>query len=102
MILKLTLLSLIVTSLGCAHAAGPLVGVVYTDATGPITATGLAKGSKKGKACAASILGIIATGDASIVNAAKNGSITKIATVDQQGSNILGFYAQSCTLVTGE
>ena len=37
---------------------------------------------KKGEACSRNILGLVAVGDNSINSAKKNGTITKIATVD--------------------
>ena len=58
-------------------------------------------GSKRGEATAVSILGLVAVGDAGISAAAENGGITKVATVDQEGMHVLGFYAQSTTIVTG-
>jgi hypothetical protein len=59
-------------------------------------------GSKSGEACSTSILGIVATGDSSLVAAAKAGGITKIGTVDFAYTRILGIYGQVCTQVTGE
>ncbi|MBI3183851.1 MAG: hypothetical protein HYZ28_17070 [Myxococcales bacterium] len=58
--------------------------------------------AKKGEACAASILGIITTGDASVQQAAANAGITKIGVVDNKYSNILGLYAKYCVVVSGE
>lgn len=87
---------------GCAVVGTPLSGVVYTNMNYPITATTSEQGSKTGEASASSILGIIATGDASVAAAAKNGGITKIKTVDVKTSNILGIYATYTVVVTGE
>ncbi len=57
---------------------------------------------KKGEACAMSILGLVAVGDASIEGAKKDGGITKVATVDHSTLNILYLYGQYCTVVHGE
>jgi len=87
----------------CAVGAGaPVSGTIFTKATGPYMATQNQIGSKKGEATAVSILGLIGTGDAGIAAAAQNGNITKVATVDQQGMNVLGVFATSTTVVTGE
>jgi hypothetical protein len=80
----------------------PVTGFVYSDVKGPLMATSNSKGKKTGKATARSILGWIADGDASIAAAAKNGGITKIRTVDHKSKNILGFYAEYTTIVTGD
>jgi len=91
------------TNSGCAAGAGaPVVGIFFTKSTGPHMATQNPIGSKKGEATAVSILGLVAVGDAGIAAAAEDGGITKVATVDQEGMHILGFYAQSTTIVTGE
>lgn len=87
---------------GCAMIMGPVMGAWYTDVKGPITATGQpSKGDRSGEACATSILGLIATGDASIETARKNAGVTKVTAVDFTGSSILGIYAKYCTVVFG-
>jgi hypothetical protein len=58
-------------------------------------------GAKKGEACSSSILGWVTTGDSSVATAAKTGGITKVASVDNTYSNILGIYASYCVQVTG-
>ena len=57
---------------------------------------------KHGEACAQSILGLVAFGDASIEKAKKDAGITKVATVDHATTNVLYFYGQYCTEVYGE
>ena len=57
---------------------------------------------KQGEACAKSVLGVYAFGDASIETAKKNAGITKVATVDHATTNILYLYGQYCTVVYGE
>ncbi len=87
---------------GCAMVMGPVMGAWYTDVKGPVTATGQpSKGDRSGEACATSILGLIATGDASIETARKNAGVTKVTAVDMSGSSILGIYAKYCTVVYG-
>lgn len=83
-------------------ASAPVTGVLYTDVDYPVTATAAEQGSKTGEASATSILGIIATGNASVVEAAKNGGITKVKTVDVKATNIIGLYAKYTVVVTGE
>lgn len=123
-----TLLACLLVS-GCANAMTPVWGL-YTDVKGPLQATsyvpgqsGPARGTlpagtptegqagatsaglanlKTGAATATSILGIVATGDASIEAAARNGGITKIHHVDHHTKNIIGFYSEFTTVVYGE
>lgn len=88
---------------GCAMSANaPVSGFLYLGANGATAATSNAVSSKTGKSCASSILGVVGTGDASIMAAAKAGGITKVASVDSENSNILGIYATNCTVVSGE
>ena len=95
-ILAVTLLS------GCAGVMTPAVGIIYSDTSAPIAATMAAGYSKSGSAYCSSILGIVATGDASITAAMKNGGITKIHHVDYNSTSILGLYAKMTTTVYGE
>lgn len=92
----------VVSLSGCAMTTTPAMGGLYTNTVAPVTATASEAGSKTGEATVSSILGIIATGDASIATAAKNGGITKIKTVDYKSFNILGIYATYTVVVTGE
>ncbi len=87
---------------GCAGVQSPLVGGVYKDVTAPIMATSNATVTKKGEASATSILGIVATGDASIQAAAANAGITKIHHVDYHAKSVLMFWAKYTTTVYGE
>ncbi|HEY6726976.1 MAG TPA: TRL-like family protein [Polyangiaceae bacterium] len=63
---------------------------------------GPGQGTKTGEACASSILGLIAVGDASISAAKTAGGITQVAHVDHDDFGILGLYASSCTIVVGQ
>ncbi|MCX5867779.1 MAG: TRL-like family protein [Proteobacteria bacterium] len=88
--------------MGCAMVQSPVMGFIYMDVKAPITADSGASASKEGTACASSILGWVATGDASIEAAMKNGGISKVATVDYNSTNILMIYAKFCTIVRGQ
>ncbi len=58
--------------------------------------------SKAGKSCGTNILGLVVTGNTSIDAAKKKGGITKVATVDFEGTSILGLYSTVCLVVRGE
>jgi hypothetical protein len=66
------------------------------------TVTDNTVGTKVGEAATQNVLGIAQWGDASVSAAAKNGGITKVATVDQKKVSILGLYVKKTTIVTGE
>lgn len=87
--------------MGCA-APYP-VGTFYTKLELPITATSNSgKASKVGTAECTSILSLVATGDASIETAKKNGGITKVHHVDWDAENILGIFGRYKVTVYGE
>lgn len=90
-------------STGCAGVATPANGLLFGNVTwdSAIDNNGVSA-SKEGKACASSILGLLATGDASVKKAKANGNITKVANVSHESSNFLGLYAQYCTVVSGQ
>ena len=85
---------------GCIAVYTPAIGVLYTEVYGPIDA-GSRDGAKDGTSCAQSVLGLVATGDASIKAAARDGGITKIDSVDHFSKNILGIIGEFCTIVRG-
>ncbi|MBL7543507.1 MAG: TRL-like family protein [Bdellovibrionaceae bacterium] len=85
---------------GCASGQ-PISGLLYSDVQGPINATGASRGGMHGQSCASSYLGLVALGDASITAAAKAANVTQISHVEQSYTNILGFWAQYCTIVYG-
>lgn len=89
---------------GCATVATPAIGLLYTDVTAPVAATGHVPEGKllRGEASAKSVLGLFATGDASIQAAAKSAGITKIHHVDYHSKKILGFVATFTVIVYGE
>jgi hypothetical protein len=81
----------------------PLIGALYTGwkaHTGDYTPQ--EKGPKQGESCISNILGLIVTGDASALEAAKKAGIRKITSIDYKLTTILGLYASYCVIVTGE
>ena len=104
LILSASAAALIGLSSGCVAPMGPvagLMGIVYTDVSGPLMTTSNAGASKMGQATCTGII-FIATGDASIKTAAANGGITKIAYVDYHTKNILGLWGETTVTVYGE
>ena len=95
----LCLVTLILTA--CASARSPVNGGWYTDVKESVSATSNQAGNRVGEACASSILGLIATGDASTETARRAGGITMITSVDGYASSILGIFAKYCTIVRG-
>jgi hypothetical protein len=85
---------------GCMSVASPVIGLGYTDVQYGTDAEG-AIGSKEGRACARTILGMYATGDASIATAAKNGNIKTVTVVDHHAKNLAGVIGDYCTIVRG-
>ncbi|MBI3259380.1 MAG: hypothetical protein HYZ54_07915 [Ignavibacteriae bacterium] len=71
--------------------------------TYPVSATSNPLGSKVGVSSGMGILGaIVLSPDSGIQQAAKNGGITKISTVDFKVTNILGIYQTYTCTITGE
>lgn len=100
---RLCLIGLLSTLVsGCAMVTrSPVTGFVYNDTqAGEVVASNQA-GTRVGESCATSILGLVATGDASIEGARRNGGITLITTVDNTAKSFLGIYAKYCTVVRG-
>ena len=86
---------------GCAMAATPVSGMLYTSVQAPLTATSTSGAARTGTSTCSSILGIIATGDCSISAASRAGGITDIQSVDYESTNLLGLYATFTTHVHG-
>jgi len=112
-----TLFSLLIILLlfcGCAaFVATPVIGTLYTGVTAPVTYDPGAKGQPyqilgdvAGTSSATSILGIIATGDASVKTAYQK-ALEQIpeaddlidVTVDYKGTSFLGLFASYTTIV---
>ena len=85
----------------CQIVASPVVGTTFNETKYGNIATAETATTKEGKACATSILGWIAQGDASIVAAKANGGVTKVTSVDHYAKSILGIYGEWCTIVKG-
>ena len=107
MLRSLTLLAAAVTIgivalSGCQIVATPAVGIIFTDVKYGDTATTATSAPKEGKACAQSILGWVAQGDASVAAAKAAGGITEVSSVDHTANNILGIVGTWCTVVKGK
>ncbi len=78
-------------------------GILYTEVKAPV-AVGMegVSYSKVGVAKATSVLGLVATGDASIKAAMQNGKITKVKYVDYEAKNVLGLFGEYTTTVYGD
>ena len=94
--------SAVVVMSGCATGIQPVSGI-YADVKGPgIVVDNRAGQSKVGTATAKSILGIVATGDASIAEAMKQGGIKKVHHTDYHTTNMFGIIAETTIVVYGE
>lgn len=100
-------LVILATSLsGCMIVDSPIKGMLGTEVIWGDIATGK-PGSpepgelKEGKACAESILGMLARGDASVRAAKENGNITEVSSVDHSARNFLNIVGEWCTIVKG-
>lgn len=86
---------------GCQPVAAHLMGTLYVNMKGPINATEATAGAREGRACAQTILGLVATGDASIEAAMKAGGIKQASSVNYEANHILGIVGTFCTVVRG-
>jgi hypothetical protein len=86
---------------GCQIVASPLAGGIFNETKYGDVATDAAAATKEGKACATSILGLVATGDASVQAAKTAGGISTVAVVDHSAKNIVGVFGEWCTIVRG-
>ncbi len=96
------LLSVVALMSSCATVKSPLTGIWYTNVKAPVAVTSNSNSTKVGSSEATSILGIVATGDASIDAAAKSAGITKIQHVDEKATSSLCFFAKYKVFVCGE
>jgi len=83
----------------CLGVATPAQGLLITDVKWDGGGHG-AQGRKTGRACATSILGLVAKGDASVEAAAKAGRITTVSSVDHY-TKWMVFSGEYCTIVHG-
>jgi len=99
-------MSLVVGLSGCMIVDSPIKGVMGTEVIWGDIATGetgspAPSGLKEGKACAESILGLLARGDASVRAAKQNGNIKEVISVDHSARNLLNIVGEWCTIVRG-
>lgn len=74
----------------------------YTKVKDGVSATSNPIGAKIGTASATNILGILATGDASIQTAANSAGIKRISHIDVEKTSVLGLFSKSTIYVYGE
>jgi len=91
---------------GCMIVDSPIKGFLGTEVTWGDVATAepsspVVSKSKEGTACAQSILGLLAHGDASVRQAKANGGITDVTSVDHSARNLLNIVGEWCTIVRG-
>lgn len=102
----LALVAGVITLSGCMTApVQPPRGIIYTSQTAPLFNPITAEesvGSKSGESSAASILGLIAWGDAGLRTATQEGGITQVKHVDYEYTNIIGIYQEYKTIVYGD
>ncbi len=100
--LSLAVIALVSIGLsGCQIVASPLAGGIFNETKYGDVATDASAATKEGKACGTSILGLVATGDASIQAAKAAGGINTVASVDHSAKNIIGVFGEWCTIVRG-
>ncbi len=99
--------SLLVVGLGgCMIVESPIRGVMGTEVKWGEEVTGKSSSPdpgmmKEGKACAESILGLLAHGDATVQKAKQNGGIKEVYNIDHSARNFLGIVGEWCTIVQG-
>lgn len=102
----LSLMLVAVLFSGCAFPLQQMpAGMISSDITVPswYHTDSNEVGSKTGEASCGAFLGLFAAGDASVKEAARNGGISKIMTVDQNVKSFLcGLWWEMTTIVTGE
>lgn len=100
------ILGLVFMFIGSSSTQANAMGIFYTDATYPVTATGMKVQDlsrlKCGTARTNNILFLVETGDASIDTAAKNGGIKKISHIDIHEKSIFIFWKGVKVTVYGE
>lgn len=80
---------------------GAGMGVLYTGVSEGAAVTANPLGTKVGTSKATNVLGLVATGDASINAAAKSAGIKKVSHVDVKKVSVLGIFAPYTTVVYG-
>lgn len=98
----LVICSVLLLMSSCAMVQSPVGAWAYVNVKGPLAVTGNTGSTKVGTAECNGILGLVATGDASIETAAKSAGIKKIHHVDYEASSIIGVIAKYKVVVYGE
>jgi len=82
----------------------PPTGAWYTNVSAPldIDADHTSIGVKQGRASSRCILGLVATGDAGLRAAARNGGLQTVTHIDYEYINVLGIYQRYTTIARGE
>jgi len=87
---------------GCATATMPVTGLMYGNVKAPLTATAAPEqATRVGRASVRSVLGLLASRDASIHTAARNGGIREIHYVDYESQNFFGVLSEFTVVVYG-
>ena len=85
-----------------AKVQSPISALVTVTESG-VDATGAEGGARRvGRSTCRNILGLVAFGDASIAEAAREAGITTIHHVDAESTRVWFFYSQYTTVVYGE
>lgn len=87
---------------GCAMVVSPVNGFWYTNVQYAGNIGKGQEGAKTGEACAMSILGLIAMGDASLEAAMEDGGVKELMYFDHDAMSVLGLFSKFCTRVIGK
>ncbi len=90
-------------TIGYSQGFGPS-GSIYANYKVGVSGGNIAPGSKTAKSCVTKVSFFLTFGDASIEEAARDGGIKKIYTVNKEGFGILNsiLFHRLCTVITGE
>jgi hypothetical protein len=94
----IALLGIVLMLAGCASYMPH--GMIYTEGKMGVQA-GSGAADKTGRACMTSILGLVATGDASLEAAKAAGGVKDIVSMNYEVKNILGVWGEYCLVVKG-
>ena len=94
----IALLGVVLMLAGCATYMPH--GMIYTEGKMGVQA-GSGAADKTGRACMTSILGLVATGDASLEAAKAAGGVKDIVSMNYEVKNILGVWGEYCLVVKG-
>jgi hypothetical protein len=106
---RLLLLAIVASAavLGQGCLVAPVIppyGIIFSDLKAPldIDMNNTPVSSKSGRAMTTSIIGLVATGDASINTAARDGGLTTIHYADYEYKNLVGIIQNYTTVVYGD